>query len=168
LTTDFVLSQFSSRNSTAREAFRDFVTGRCNEKHRPEFHGNGVKILDSRVIGTDDFLQRVLGNEPTAMRACTIVDILKAAQEICGVTEEEMLSPGQGFKISESRALAAWGVLSSPCVTLKELGEVLRRDASSLCSAAKRLEARSKNDDKVAAKIAAMRTTRDNFTTLQS
>jgi len=46
--------------------------------------------------------------------------------------------------------------------------KVLKRDASSLCSAAKRLEARSKNDDKVAAKIAAMRTTRDNFTTLQS
>jgi hypothetical protein len=37
-----------------------------------------------------------------------------------------------------------------------------------LCSAAKRLEARSKKGDKVAAKIAAMRTNRDNFTTLQS
>jgi chromosomal replication initiation ATPase DnaA len=166
LTTEFVLSQFSKRETRAREAFRLFVAGRCDESHRPEFHG--MNTIDSRVFGDDPFIQEVLEKEPEKKAMMTTDDILATAQEICGVTADEMLSPGQGFKISKARALAAWGVLSTNSGTLKELGNKLGRDATTLSSAAKRLSERSRKDDSVAAKMAAMKMAMENFATLHA
>jgi putative transposase len=166
LTTELVLSLFSNRESKAREAFRQFVAGRCYESHRPEFHG--MNSIDSRVFGDDPFSQEVLEKESEKKVMLTIEDILAAAQESCGVTSDELLSPGQGFKISEARALAAWGVLSTNSGTLKELGKKLGRDMTSLSSAAKRLSERARKDNSVAAKMAAMKMAMDNFATLQA
>jgi len=166
LTTEFVLSQFSNREAKAREAFRRFVVSRCDESHRPEFHG--MNTIDSRVFGDVPFIQETLENEPEKNVMMSTDDILASAQEICGVTAEEMLSPGQGFRISEARALAAWGVLATNSGTLKELGIKLGRDATSLSSAAKRLSERSRKDDSVAAKMVAMKMAKENFATLHA
>lgn len=166
LSTELVLSQFSNREARARKAFRQFVASHSDESHRPEFHGMNTK--DSRVFGDDPFIQEVIEMEPAANAVVTIDDILASAQEICGVTASEMVSPGQGFKISEARALAAWGVLSTNGWTLRELGKKLGRDVTSLSSAAKRLSERARKDDPVAAKMAAMKMAMDNFATLQA
>lgn len=166
LTTEFVLSQFSDRKARAREAFRQFVAVRCDENHRPEFHG--IDTVDSRVFGNDTFMQEVLKTEPEQSTTMTTDDILALTRKICGVTIEEMLSPGQGFKVSEARALAAWGVLSTNSGTLRELGEKLGRDVTSLSSAAKRLSERSRKVESVAEKIIALKTAMMNFATLQS
>jgi len=166
LTTELVLSQFSNRESKAREAFQEFVAGRYEEGHRPEFHG--MNAFDNRVIGDDTFIQAVLGKEPLSTVALTTDEILAVVQELCGVTAEEMLSPGQGLRISEARALAAWGVRSFTSATLTELGKKLGRDVTSLSSAAKRLEARSKNDNAVAARMDALKTASAKFAGLQS
>jgi len=166
LTTEFVLSQFSNREARAREAFRQFVTCRSDESHRPEFHG--MNTIDSRVFGDDPFVQEVLEKGPETKAVMTTDDILAAVREICGVTAAEMLSPGQGFKISEARALAAWGVLTTNSGTLRELGKKLGRDVTSLSSAAKRLSERSRKDDSVAAKMAAMKMAMEKFATLHT
>ncbi len=166
LTTELVLSQFSNRANKARNVFREFVTSHREECHRPEFHG--VNVVDSRVYGNDAFIQEVLGNESASDKVLTIGKLLRAVQEICGVTAEEMLSPGQSARISEARALAAWGALCSNSVTLTELGKTLGRDVSSLSSAAKRLAARSKKDKALAARMDAMMTLKGNLATLQS
>jgi len=165
LTTEFVLSQFSSRESKARTAFQEFVA--CSDEgHRPEFHG--VNLTDSRVFGDDTFVQDVLGNAPNSSTVPTIDDLLTAVQEVCEVTAEEMAAPGQGIRISEARALAAWGVRSFTNSTLTELAGRLGRDTTSLCSAAKRLEARSKDDGVVAGRMEAVKKVSEKFATLQS
>ncbi len=166
LTTEFVLFQFSNREARARDAFRQFVASRSGESHRPEFHG--MNTIDSRVFGDDVFIQEVLEKGPETNALMTTEDILAAAREICEVTAAEMLSPGQGFKISEARALAAWGVLSSNSGALRELGKMLGRDVTSLSSAAKRLSERSRKDESVAAKMAAMKMAMKNFATLHA
>jgi chromosomal replication initiation ATPase DnaA len=103
------------------------------------------------------------------MHAITAIDnIIAAVREVCGLTAEEMLSPTQGVRISEGRALAAWGVLSLCDGTLTELGKLVGRDVTSLSSAARRLVHRSKNDSEVMARMEAIRRVATKFASLQS
>ena len=80
-------------------------------------------------------------------------DVLDAVTELYGVTMEEIVSPGQGQRISEARALAAWGVFTLSSASLTELARKLGRDVTSLSSAIKRLVERSKRDEVISAKM---------------
>jgi len=151
LTTHFVLSQFSKRENKARSAFRKFVCARCDEGHKPEFHG--ASSVDSRVLGDDDFVEEALRNEPSAIATATMNDVLDAVTKLYGVTLEEIVSPGQGIRISQARALAAWGVFTLSSATLTELARKFGRDVTSLSSAVKRLVERSKRDEAISAKM---------------
>jgi len=151
LTTQFVLSQFSKRENKARNAFREYVCARCDEGHKPEFHG--ATTVDSRVFGDDDFVAEVLRNEPLEIETATMDDVLDAVMELYDVTLEEIVSPGQGLRISEARALVAWGVFTLSSATLTELARKFGRDVSSLSSAIKRLVDRSKRDEVISAKM---------------
>src|SRR3989304_8290946 len=60
LTTDWVLSQFGQRASTARRAYPRFVPDGQAHGHREEFHRGAD---DSRLLGEDTFVQRILHRE---------------------------------------------------------------------------------------------------------
>jgi putative transposase len=166
LTTEPVLSQFSPREKRARQLFGEFVEASAHEGHRPEFHGKNA--ADGRVFGNDTFVEEVLRNEATKHAAVTIDNVLAAVRKVCGLTTEEMRSPSQGVLVSEGRALAAWGVLYLCDGTLTELGRNVGRDVTSLSSAVRRLLSRSKKDDKVAARMCAVRKAAIGFASLQS
>jgi putative transposase len=166
LTTQFVLSQFSKRENKASPAFRDFVGERCNEGHRPEFHG--ATTVDSRVFGDDDFVEEALRNEPSAMATATMDDVLDAVTKLYGLTFEELVSPGQGIRISQARALAAWGVFTLSSATLTELARKFGRDVSSLSSAIKRLVERSNRDEVISAKMDTLGKTVAKIASLQA
>jgi chromosomal replication initiation ATPase DnaA len=110
----------------------------------------------------------VLLDEPPTPAAATIDDVLAAVREICGLTAEEMVSPSQGVRVSEGRALAAWGVLYLCDGTLTELGRIVGRDVTTLSSAVKRLVFRAKKDEEVAARMVSVRKTVAKFASLQS
>jgi putative transposase len=166
LNTELVLSQLSIDEQRARLLFRDFVDVSAYEGHRPEFHG--LNNMDSRVFGNDSFVEKVLYDESPMPAITTIDDVLAAVREVCGLTEEEMLSPTQGVRVSEGRALAAWGVLSLCDGTLTELGKIVGRDVTSLSSAARRLVDRSQKDNDVTARIKSIRRVAAKFASLQS
>ena len=166
LTTDVVLSQFSSRENKARKSFREVVSARRDEVHKPEFHGEN--ITDNRVFGDDAFVGEALCNEPLTKVATTIEDVLDAVVKLFGVTMEEMVSPGQGIRISEASALAAWGVFSLTGETLTDLAGKLGRDLTSLSSAVKRLIECSKKDKAVTVKMDLLRNTVAKFASLQA
>src|SRR3972149_5001982 len=66
LTTDWVLSQYSRRLSLARRAYRRFVHEGKGGGYQEEYHrGSGT---DSRILGDDDFIDRVLGEKPMRPR----------------------------------------------------------------------------------------------------
>ena len=165
LTTELVLSQFSSREKSARRQFREFVETSADEGHRPEFHG--MNILDGRVFGDDAFVEEILRDE-LPMNTVTVDDILAAVREVCGLTAEEILAPTQGMRVSEGRALAAWGVLYLSSGTLTELGRIVGRDVTSLSSAARRLIFRSKEDHEVAGRMDSIKKFAAKFASLQS
>jgi len=166
LSTDLVLSQLSNDEQRAKLFFRDFVEVSADEGHRPEFHG--LNNLDSRVFGNDTFVEKVLGDESQIHAITTIDNVLAAVREVCGLTSEDMLSPTQGIRISEGRALAAWGVLTLCDGTLTELGKIVGRDVTSLSSAARRLLSRSKKDSEVTVRMEAIRRVATKFASLQS
>lgn len=166
LTTEPVLSQFSSREKRARELFREFVVECAQDGHRPEFHGKNK--ADGRVYGNDAFVEEVLRNEPTEHAAVTIDNVLAAVHEVCGMSVEEMRSPSKGILVSQGRALAAWAVLYFSDGTLTELGRNVGRDITTLSSAAKRLLSRSKKDAKIAARMDSVRKAALEFARLQS
>jgi putative transposase len=166
LTTQFVLSQFSKQENKARSAFREFVCARCGEGHKPEFHG--VTTVDSRVFGDDDFVEEALRNEPSAMATATMNDVLDAVTKLYGVTMEEIVSPGQGRRISQARALAAWGVFTLSSATLTELARKFERDVTSLSSAIKRLVERSKRDEAISVKMDTLGKAVAKFASLQA
>ena len=166
LTTEPVLSQFSSRIKRARELFREFVEASALEGHRPEFHGKN--LADGRVLGNDSLVDAVLRNEPAMPVAVTIDNGLVAVCEVCGLTMEEMRSASKGLRVSEGRALAAWRVLNLCDGTLTELGRNVGRDVTTLSSAVKRLVLRSKKDDEVAARMDSVREAAIEFARLHS
>lgn len=166
LTMQSVLALFSSNPPKARRLFRDFVETSTSDGHRPEFHGRNT--TDSRVFGNDSFVEEVLRNEPERPVSVTMDHVLAAVYETCGLTAEEMRSASRGRRIAQGRALAAWGVLNLCDGTLTELGKRVRRDVSSLSSAARRLLIRSKKDDRLAARMAEIEEQSFKIATLQT
>jgi putative transposase len=166
LTTEPVLSQFSTRLQRARELFQEYVETSAIEGHRPEFHGKNT--ADGRVLGDDTFVDEVFRNEPEKPVAVTINNGLDAVCEVYGVTLEEMRSPSKGLRVSEGRALAAWVVLNICDGTLTELGRTVGRDVTTLSSAVRRLVSRSKKDVAVAARMDSIREAAIEIARLQS
>jgi REP-associated tyrosine transposase len=161
LTTELVLSQLSDKPRRARKLFGEFVEASADEGHRPEFHG--MNTQDSRILGDDTFIEEVLRGEAPMRMVTTMDNVLAAVREVCGLTAEEMASASQGVRVSEGRALAAWGVLNLCEATLTELGKIVGRDVTSLSSAARRLVSRAKKGDEVAARMDSVRNAADQL-----
>jgi hypothetical protein len=79
LTIDWVLSQFSKKLSLARKGYKSFVHEGKKGSHQEEYH-KGTEI-DSRILGDDDFIDRVLDRESKRPRAKANLE--KIIREIC-------------------------------------------------------------------------------------
>jgi len=151
LTTDWVLSLFSKRLSLARKAYTTFVHDGKKGSRQEEYH-KGTKI-DSRILGDDDFIDRVLDGKPRRLRPKATATIDKAILEICRhfhLEENDFFITGRGHKLSEARGMAAWLVLELGVGTLAELSRRVGRDLTTLSAQVKRLQIRSKTDSELA------------------
>jgi putative transposase len=148
LTTDWVLSQFSKRLSLARKAYSSFVHEGKKGSHQEEYH-KGTEI-DSRILGDDDFIDRVLDREPRRVRPKATLE--KIMLEICRhfhLEEKDFFVKGRDHKLSEARGMAAWLVLELGVGTLAELSKRVGRDVTTLSAGVKRLQIRSKTDSEL-------------------
>jgi REP element-mobilizing transposase RayT len=149
LTTDWVLSQFSKRLSLARRAYGNFVHKGKGGTHQEEYHrGSGI---DNRVLGDDDFIDRVVGRKPTRLRLKASID--RIMLEICRhfhLEEKDFFVTGKDRKLSEARGMAGWLVMELGGCPLEELGKRTGRDVTTLSSGVKRLQIRSQSDLKLA------------------
>jgi hypothetical protein len=145
LTTEWVLSQFSERLSAARRAYEKFVLEGKGIGHQDQYY-KGVEA-DSRILGDDSFIDRVLSQKEIKPRPKISLD--RVLREICKhycIREGELASPGKDRRLSEARAMAAWLVLELEICPLGELGGSTGRDITTLSSAGKRLRIRGKSD----------------------
>ena len=152
LTTDWVLSQFSKRLSVARRAYMRFIQEGKGGGHQEEYHRGSD--TDSRILGDDTFIVRVLDEKQMKQRQKVSLD--KIMVEVCryfSLKEKDLGGVGKDRRLSEVRGIAAWLVLELGVCTLGELGKRTGRDVSTLSSAARRLQIRSKTDLKLAERM---------------
>ncbi len=148
LTTEWVLSQFSKQLSHARRAYGRFVLEGKGIGHQDHYSSGGE--TDSRILGDDTFISRVLKQAETIPKTKKSLD--GVLREICRyyeIRKEELLSSGKNRRLSEARAMAAWLVLELGICSLGVLGKVTGRDITTLSSARRRLSIRSKSDQKL-------------------
>lgn len=145
LTTDWVLSQFSKKESTARRAYGRFIQDGKKGSHQREYHvGSGA---DSRILGDDRFIDQVLEKEDKKPgRRVELDTIIREVCKSLALEEEEFLVSGRDHRLSRARGMAAWLVMEHGIGTLADLSRRTGRDVTTLSSAAKRLQTRSKTD----------------------
>jgi len=141
LTTDWVLSQFGRQRTVAKRRYSKFIQEGEGAGHREEFHRGGE---DSRVLGEDRFLNRVLKAEP---KRCKPPSIKKIVQVVCrhyGIKEHDLASPSRQRQLAEIRGVVAWLVMHNESGTLTELTHRFKRDLSALSLAARKIESKRK------------------------
>jgi hypothetical protein len=152
LTTDWVLSQFSKRVSSARRAYGRFIEDGKKGNYRREYHMGSR--TDSRILGEDQFIDRVLEKEEKRSRPRVSLD--RIIREVCksfSLEGGDFLVSGRDRTLSRARGMAAWLVMEYGIGTLGELSRRTGRDVTTLSSAAKRLQIRSKTDSDLAEKM---------------
>jgi len=108
-----------SRVNRSRRAYRDFVEVGKGER-RQEKYGRGSET-DSRVLGDEDFIDKVVGqSKERSKRRVTVEEIISHVCKQFSLKEQIMLGPGKDRRLSKVRAIAAWFVLDSSYLTLTE------------------------------------------------
>jgi putative transposase len=149
LSTDWVLSHFSKKVPLAREAYRRFVHDGMGEAHQEQYHrGSGI---DGRILGDDDFVERVSGEKPMKPRRKTTLD--RIMLEVCRyfhVKAKDFFVSGKDRQLSVARGMAGWLTLELGVGTLTDLSRRTGRDVTTLSAGVKRLQIRSKTELKLA------------------
>ena len=156
LTTEWVLSRFSSSRSRAGIEYREFVHSEIEGGHREEFH-RGAKG-ERRVLGEDSFIEEVFRKaKQERKKTPSMGDVIKKACEYYGVKEAELSAAGKSHRLSLVRGKIAWLALESGKLTLTELSKRLKRDISTLSTAAKRIFIRSNKDAKLGKELESLK-----------
>ena len=129
----------------ARRAYEAFVLEGKGERRQKEYHSGSA--LDSRILGDDTFVDRVLGQKKEIRRSrVDLGGVIKVLCQHYSIDERELRISSKSRRLSEVRGMAAWLVLQLGVSTLTELGKITGRDVTTLSSAAKRLEIRARNE----------------------
>lgn len=138
LTTEFVLSMFSSRKDQAVSAYELFINDCLGEGRRGEFHSG---TCEGRILGDDQFTDGILEKvQQKVEREYSLEEVVKAVCDHYRISPEALRAPGKVRPMSEARGVAAAIVQESPHLRLTDLAKLLRRDNSALAKAAQRLE----------------------------
>lgn len=146
LTTDWMLSQFSMKEQEARKRYQLFIADGLAEGHRSEFHG--VNVRDSRILGDDSFADEVLHDSGTQPAKLTLDRLIAAVNVVYGFSAGDLA--GRTRSASEARGVATWIALETKGCTVAELAKAAGRDASSLSSAATRMQAKARSEAELA------------------
>jgi putative transposase len=149
LTTDWVLGQFGERLAPARARFAAFVEEGRAEGHSEVFYGGKD---DSRVVGEEDFVKKVLPRKARAPRPRppTLSAIVAHVCRSASITEAALKAPGKGRSQAHARALIGWLSVKSKAATLTRVANHFHREISTISHAVSALEERSRNSDSFA------------------
>lgn len=145
LTTDWVLSQFSLDQATARELYGIFIKDGFADGFREEFHKGS---FEGRALGDERFIEQALKSASQRYdRKISLDDVLCAICVAYDIEFKQLIAPGKLRPYTEARAVAALLVRHSETLTIRELGKRLNRSMTGLSHAASRIEQRLKTDE---------------------
>jgi hypothetical protein len=152
LTTDWVLSRFSSMGGQPGNEYREFVHSESEGDQEEEFH-RGTKG-ERRILGENPFIEEVFRRaQQERKKTPSMEDVIRRVCEHYGVEEKEVSAAGKNHRVSLVRGVIARLILESGELTLAELSKRLNRDISTLSSAAKRVFALSNKDAEMGKKL---------------
>ncbi|MFH1114300.1 MAG: transposase [Pseudomonadota bacterium] len=155
LSTDWILSRFSSRKGTARRLFRNFVADGIGGDYREEFH-SGTR--EGRILGDDDFAEGALRRAGEKVnRPVSMEEIITHVCTLYGLGPEALAEPGKKRYCAEARAVIALLVWYEHHLSLTDLCTRLGRDLSSLSRAVNRLRTRAEANPRLAAQLEKVR-----------
>jgi len=151
LTTDWVLSQFSTKKNQAIELYRKYVLAGQNEAQRKEFYRGNV---EGQVLGEDHFVERVFAKVSQKISGSpTLEQVLQAVCKQYGIDEDDLSSGSRQKRISEPRSVAAMIVRDISHLSLTDLSRKIERDLSGLSQAAGRLDKKMNSDKRLSKKV---------------
>jgi len=130
LTRDAVLSRFADTTDRAQERYAEFAMDGIGERYRAEFHRGSD---DTRVLGEDDFIQKVraITKQPVA-HDVSVHEVIAAVASSYNVDEAVLCSPSRNRSCTEARGVVAWLVTEIGLHTLTELAEQMNRSLSAV------------------------------------
>lgn len=132
ITTSFALAMFHSNRHEAIEAYRRFVLEVDATAHSPLKECNPN---DSRILGSDDFASRSLGNAWRPRCGKTLQDLLTEAYSVFGVSADQLRSASRRHELVRARAWVAHQAVTLRVTSLAAVARELHRDESSLRNA---------------------------------
>jgi hypothetical protein len=139
VTTEWVLTQFSTEIFQARNGYYEFVLAGIKEIRRPEFHSGS---LESRILGDDSFTENVLQKTSQLQHLPkSLEEIVAAICQYFNIPLDKLTAVGKIKTHSEARAIVALIIRESADHSLTKLGIILNRDITSLSQAARRIAA---------------------------
>jgi REP element-mobilizing transposase RayT len=146
LTSDWVLGQFGARIIEARTRFAESVDSGGGEGHSELFYGGEA---DSRVVGEEDFLNKVIGPTLEALKPPALASIVEHVCNASRLTPAALRSPGRYRQAAQARTLVAWLAVHTRCCTLAEVAQHFGRSPSTMSHLLARLEKLSRSSDTV-------------------
>ncbi len=105
-------------------------------------------------MGEENFIEEVfLRAKQERKKAPMMEDVVKKICDYYGVKDAELSAGGKSRKASAVRGVIAWLVLETGKLTLTELSKRLKRDVSTLSSAAQRVFTLSNEDTELAKEL---------------
>ena len=147
LTTDWVLGQFAPGVREARVRFAEFVQVARSEGHVDTFYGG---TEDSRVVGEEDFLKKVLPKRTPGTKPPSLSTIVAYVCRRASMSEAALKAPGKGRPQAHARAMIGWLAAKTGAATLTQVANRFHRELSTLSHAVTALEERSRNSESFA------------------
>jgi putative transposase len=142
LSTDWVLGQFATRQSTARERFAAYVHAGREDGHLPLFYGGQD---DSRVVGEVDFLTGVLKSSERPVKPPALPRLIEHVCRASGLRPADLRAPGRNRHLAQARTLVAWLAVQARSCTIATVAHHFSRDPSTLSHLVARLEKASRS-----------------------
>lgn len=147
LTTDWVLGQFGTRLTVTRPRFAAFVDAGRAEGHSEAYYGGRD---DSRVVGEEDFVSKVLSKKPRGAKPPSLSTIVAEVCQSVSMSEADLKAPGKDRAAAQARALIGWLAVKNKAASLTQVAARFNRDPSTLSHAVTALEKRSRSSESLA------------------
>ncbi len=144
LTSDVVLSHFSSELADARSKYANFVFDGLSELHRPEFHCGSV---DSRVLGDDTFAEKALTGDSSIVKKVSLDRCIEVVTKHYEITPASLSERNRIRKPAKARAVVAWLMRECGDESLTSIANFFNRDVATMSTAIRKLEIHAADDD---------------------
>lgn len=155
LSTEWILSQFSQHEETAKTLYRNFVLDGIAEEHRIEFHRG---TYEGRILGDDGFSENALAKaEEKFQGRLELHQIIDAVCAEYAIDADMLAESGKKQPASKARTIVAYLVQDEEHLSLTELSRSMKRHIAALSRAAGRLRDRMPSDPELTQRVALIR-----------